>query len=143
MPQLEPRLETDFRSVNVNEPPSLTGEPVIREFRNRLCVLCTDGLCVGLVQRDPRSLAVARQSLVEAMANTHAPSGILLVARGEAEVFERDHLRILAGLGITVRYAQTEHLAAEGQKILFEYWQRRRTVRQGIVSSDDAETDNY
>lgn len=143
MPQLEPRVSTGYRSVNVNDPPSLAGEPVIREFRNRLCVLCADGLCVALVQRDPRSLAVARQSLVEAMTNAHAPSGILLVARGEAEVFERDHLRILAGLGITVRYAQTEHLAAEAQKILFEYWQRRRMVRQGIVSSDDAESDNY
>jgi len=31
MPQLEPRVSTGYRSVNVNDPPSLAGEPVIRE----------------------------------------------------------------------------------------------------------------
>lgn len=132
MPQLESRLPRGQRHMPLNDSPPLGDEPKIAEMPGKVRVLCVDGLCIALVRRNTNSLPLAEDALAHAMAETQAPNGTMLVSSGPTDLFTKEAVRKLAERGITVRYARTEDHFLDAQRMIAEYWSRRKLVRRSL-----------
>lgn len=96
-----------------------------------------DGLSVAVVS-DPGMLAWASRDLLQAMADSDAASGVIVMPSRSRLINIEPTVSQLADLGVSFHPSPIADLLEAAQNYIHQYWENRRVVRENLLKFEYA-----